>query len=437
MKTISASPLLLLLRSKKLLPDRLRLLGLHDSQTAQWLVELDSQGTLPAAPVPSPAVLETLQQHAIIRCGAEAPAGSAVFDRHRKSSLAFVRAVNFELTYDCNWNCSHCLQQGIRQQRSGLWLSTDAGKRALQDAWFAGLVSTGINFTGGEPFLPQSNLLEFVEAARSLDIGVRINTNGWWGKQERVRIGNLEFRSPGHVVGWLREIGVGALALSLDRRYHDRPEAWLPVVAIVKECERHRLPYQFVCTGVEWYGMDEAFRRLIWEAGISPSNLVPMDMIDIGGAAGEPGEQLYSESVAAAVHRTPCKGKGFFRPSLLHIAPGGGVRTCLYAPGGGWLGNINRESLLHILSRFAESPVTAAFCRDDLASLTEATIKPYAHIYRSVAHPCAASAVLAKVVEKCDCAATSSDAALRRIHASIAEDMNLRANQLKCNDLDK
>ena len=114
--------------------------------------------------------------------------------------MAFVRAVNFELTYDCNWNCSHCLQQGVRQRRSGLWLSTDAGKQALHDAWFAGLVSAGVNFTGGEPFLPQSNLPEFVETARSLKIEVRINTNGWWGKQERVRVGDMEFRSPSHVV---------------------------------------------------------------------------------------------------------------------------------------------------------------------------------------------------------------------------------------------
>jgi len=425
-------------------------LGIHDTQVAAWLVDLDSQGVLPAAPSPSPAVLEALRQHAIIRFDAESSAGAAVFDRHRKPSLAFVRAVNFELSYDCNWNCSHCLQQGIRQQRSGLWLSTDAGKQALQDAWFTGLVSAGVNFTGGEPFLPQSNLPEFIEAARSLRLDVRINTNGWWGTQERVRIGNLDFRSPAHVVGWLREMGVAALALSLDSRYHDRPEAWLPVVAIVKECERHRQYYQFVCTGygmdevyrrmlisaflkerkcAEWDGMDELYCRLMRDAGISLNHLVPMDMIDIGGAAGEPGEQLHSASVVAAVHRSRCEGKGFFRPSLLHVAPDGGVRTCLYAPGGGWLGNINRESLLQIINRFAESPVTAAFCQDELASLAEATIKPYAHVYRSVTHPCAASAVLARAIE----VANSPDASLRAIHESIAAEMNLRAKNLTCN----
>ncbi|MGO8753191.1 MAG: radical SAM protein [Thermoguttaceae bacterium] len=403
--------------------DRLRWLGLRNAQTAEWLVDLDGRRALPAAVAPPPEVLETLRQHAIIRCDVESSAGSVVLDRQREPSLAFVMAVNFELTYDCNWNCSHCLQQGIRQQRSGLWMSPEAGKQALQDAWFAGLVSAGVNFTGGEPFLPQSNLPEFVEAARSLKIEVRINTNGWWGKQDRVRIGDMEFRSPGHVVGWLRETGVAALALSLDSRYHDRPEAWLPVVAIVKECERHRLYYQFVCTGVEWYGADEACRQLIRESGIPLHHLIPMEMIDIGGAAGETGERLHPASVAAAVHQSPCGGKGFFRPSLLHVAPDGGVRTCVYAPGGGWLGNINRESLLHIVDRFAERPVTAAFCRDEPALLAEASIKPYAHIYRSVAHPCAASAVLARVVE----AANSPHASFYEAHESIAAEMNLHA----------
>ena len=220
---------------------------------------------------------------------------------------------------------------------------------------------------------------------------------------------------------------MGALALSLDRRYHDRPETWLPVVAIVRACERHRQPYQFVCTGVEWYGLDEAFRRLIREAGISLNSLVPMEMIDIGGAARKTGGQLHSASVAAAVHQSPCEGKGFYRPTLLHIAPDGGVRTCLYAPGGGWLGNIHRESLLQIVNRFAECAVTAIFCRDDLNSLAESFLKPYAHIYRSVAHPCAASAVLARVVE----AANSPAGLLCRIHEGIAEDMNLRARQKK------
>ena len=420
---MEATHLLHLLRCKELLSARLRYLGIHDPRVAKWLVDLDRNAAAPATSTPSPSVLETLQQQSIVRSSVETPESPLPADRRRKPSLRYIRAVNFELTYDCNWNCSHCLQQGIRERHSGSWLSVDAGKRALHDAWFAGLASTGVNFTGGEVFLPQSNLPEFVEAARSLPLDVRINTNGWWGKQETVRIGKLEFRSPGRVVGWLREMGVGILALSLDRRYRERPVAWRPVVAIVQECERHRLFYQFVCTGVDWYGEDEAFCRMLRDAGVTFDHLAPMAMVDVGGAAGQVEGHIASETLATAVRRSDCGGSWFYRPWWLHVAPDGGVRTCLYAPGGGWLGNIHRESLLQIVNGFSECPVTGAFCREELAPLAERFVEPYARIYRSVEHPCAASAVLARIIERCYGA---SDADLRQVHERIAAEMNLR-----------
>jgi len=42
-------------------------------------------------------------------------------------------------------------------------MSTEVGKQAVEDAWFAGLASIAVNFTGGETFQPRSNLPELVE----------------------------------------------------------------------------------------------------------------------------------------------------------------------------------------------------------------------------------------------------------------------------------
>ena len=95
--------------------------------------------------------------------------------------LPFVEAVNFELTYNCNMWCSHCFQASIRNQAESGRISTDSTCKAIVDAWFAGLLTTGINFTGGEVFLPDSNLPEILETAKSLHLAVRVNTNGFWG----------------------------------------------------------------------------------------------------------------------------------------------------------------------------------------------------------------------------------------------------------------
>ncbi len=158
-------------------------------------------------------------------------------------------------------------------------------------------------------------------------------------------------------------------------------------------------------------------------AGISPNRLVPMEMIDIGGASGQDGNPLRWSSVLELGYCVPCEGKGFFRPSILHISPDGGVRTCLYAPGGGWLGSVNRESLLDIVNRFPENLVTAAFTSGEAESFAETHIKPYAQVYRSVNHPCAALAVLARAIE----ATSEPNAVPSVIHERIASDFNIHA----------
>ena len=167
--------------------------------------------------------------------------------------------------------------------------------------------------------------------------------------------GKWSFGRLAHVVGWLRENGVAILALSYDTRYTDRPEAWTPVASVIRECESQGQPYQVVCTGVGRRGAFALCDHLTNRAGISPNRLVPMEMIDIGGASGQDGKPLRWSSVLELGYCVPCEGKGFSGPTILHISPDRGVRTCLYALGGGWMGNVNRESLLDIVNRFPEN----------------------------------------------------------------------------------
>jgi hypothetical protein len=87
------------------------------------------------------------------------------------------------------------------------------------------------------------------------------------------------------------------------------------------------------------------------------------------------------------------------------------------------LGNVNRESLLDIVNRFAENSVASAFCADDIAPVVGACITPNTHFYRSVDHACAASALLARVME----ATTTPSSPGCEIHGIVACDFNLQA----------
>jgi hypothetical protein len=353
-------------------------------------------------------------------------------DRHRRPSILFVQAVNFELTYHCNMSCSHCLQQGLRRTNNGKWISTNVAKKAIFDAHAAGLTKIGVNFTGGEIFLPESNLPELLEAVKSLNLNVRVNTNGWWGNRKNIRVGKFTFPSPGHVVGWLRDMNVAVLALSFDRRFEDRAELWHSTVAVIRECEHQGQLYQIIMTGVTPEKMMEGWRRLTEDAGIQPRHLipVPMEMIDIGGASAPAEEPLELEEFEKSIHQLQCQGKGFYRPVYLHISPDGGVRSCLYAPAAGWLGNIYRESLLQIADRFTGNCVVQAISSGDLSALTRTLIKPYAHLYRSLKHPCAVAAVLSKAIEHYHRFINNhnrdpSNKEQRRIHQEISQQLGL------------
>jgi MoaA/NifB/PqqE/SkfB family radical SAM enzyme len=72
--------------------------------------------------------------------------------RYRRPSHLFIEAINFELTYQCSMNCSHCLQSGLRQTHSPEWIETDVAIKTIEDAYDASLIKTGLNFTGGDIF---------------------------------------------------------------------------------------------------------------------------------------------------------------------------------------------------------------------------------------------------------------------------------------------
>lgn len=81
------------------------------------------------------------------------------------------------LSYACNYRCVFCElpQRSIRRRREG-WreFDTDGWKGVLRG--FAALRTTGVGFTGGEPFL-RKDCAELLEQSLSLGMVTHVNTN--------------------------------------------------------------------------------------------------------------------------------------------------------------------------------------------------------------------------------------------------------------------
>ena len=117
-----------LLLSKGLLNDRLEWLSLPVSSSASILKKLDSTGMLQRPDHLSPGTLEKFLRWGLV---------SRVNDRSDRISLAFVRSLNLEITYDCPMTCRHCLQSGIRAVSRVLrWLLNLTGRRRAGE-WLA------------------------------------------------------------------------------------------------------------------------------------------------------------------------------------------------------------------------------------------------------------------------------------------------------------
>ena len=351
-----------------------------------------------------------------------------------KFPFIFVTAVNIELTYSCNLACSHCLQAPIRPAGHSHWLDAAIVKQALLDAKCLGLTRIGCNLTGGETFMPHSPILELIAHANNIGTPARANTNAWWGNHQNIKIGDILFPTDSSLVEYLKEIGLGRLALSLDNRYLQHPELLERVIRVASLCEKQNQPYEFVITEPNPSIHQQAIKFLHESIGGYPQFMVstPMEMVDVGAAKITPGFSDQHHEIEKLALSSPCSGKGFHRPYYLHIAPDGGVRSCLYAPAGGWLGNISEVNFFNVLNAAAANPVFKLFEHNELANFVKTYLKPWKDQYRSIGHGCAASALIARLAERV-CAATEeqggqpSATQMSEIHKHLSIEMGLES----------
>lgn len=312
----------------------------------------------------------------------------------KKPSLHFVKVINFELTYNCNMSCSHCVQHDIRNQGNLSWITTESVIKCLAAGKSVGFTRTGVNFTGGEPFLRGSNLPLLIRATKEMNLNVRVNTNGWWGNEKGIIIGDEEFSDAHQVVAWLISNKVSMLALSFDKRYETNSKLLGSVLNVMHECELQGLYYQVIHTQSSNDKRSDLTEKLGKYEKLKFNYMIPvgMEMVDLGAASSMKEISSYSE--------TYCDGKGFYRPSILHIDPNGGVRTCMYATGQGWLGNINNESLGSIIENFKKNPVVDFFRSSSSAKrhfIEAMYLNQDTHLPK---HPCSLAVRIAKFINQ-------------------------------------
>jgi MoaA/NifB/PqqE/SkfB family radical SAM enzyme len=348
--------------------------------------------------------------------------------------FAFVRAINLELSYSCNLACSHCLQTPLRPQGAATWLPLELVQHLLLQAQELDLLRAGLNITGGETFTAGSPLLAILALASNSGIHTRANTNAWWGLKQDIRIGDGVFADDEAVVVHLQRLGLDRLALSLDGRYAQYPQLLERVIRVASLCERHELVYEFVATDVDPELLSEVQDRIEAAHGglLLHVQLTLMDTVDIGAAAPNQRRALHSNNLAALARSSPCGTTGFHRPYYLHVSPDGGVRSCLYAPGGGWHGNLHDQSLRSILNSAASNPVLQLFERGELDAFVAQYLNPWRQLYRQVEHGCGAAALIARLAERLTALSIASDGhpapeAMEALHRRLAAEMGLAA----------
>ncbi len=344
--------------------------------------------------------------------------------------IGHIEAINFELTYECNSNCPHCLLKTARKNFKSKELSYDNIKSIIADAHFAGLLQNGINFTGGEALLSKIDLFELICYASSYGIPTRLFTNSFWGNKLFFKAANKRFASPLSLIKKFKSCGLNQLTLSFDSRFNKNKVGVKQLTTVIQACETVGLNYEII-SSPEIKEHLNSFIQYV-KLSLSTNELkymtpITIDLVDMGGGGNSHHKNVNELSLKELISASLCKGRGFYQPNMLTIDPGGGVRSCMYGLGLSNLGNINKNSLFEIINDFSDE-VSKTFSEKKAFELADIVYEPFKDIYKSFSHPCSACVLLARLIQeyytlKKDRELTHNE--LKQMNLIIAKDLNL------------
>ncbi|MFZ4741731.1 MAG: radical SAM protein, partial [Bacteroidales bacterium] len=351
-------------------------------------------------------------------------------NQYQHFPIAHVEAINLELTYECNSNCPHCLLHSVRKAYQGKELSYEKIKHIIADAYFAGLLQNGINFTGGEALLAKVDIFDLIRYASSYGIPTRLFTNTFWGSKILFKVGNQRFATALALVKVLKKSGLSHLSLSFDSRIDKNKAGIKQLTSVIQACETIGLSYELKSSIEVKLLLDSFIQYLKTTLELKELKFmtpITMDLVDMGGASDYGTKPVENLSIKDLISYSLCKSKGFYQPSMLTIAPDGSMRSCMYGLGMCNLGNIHSQNLYEIINDF-EDNVTKAFAEKKAIELADLLYEPYKKIYKPFSHSCSACVLLARLMQdyyKLLKTQSVSEKDILEINIAVAKDLNL------------
>ena len=381
--------ILRILLRRKLLRPRLEFLCDKDAHDVERYIIAVTQKENPVPGATIRRNLPSLLENGYLSAEEPGPRG--------RCSLLNTVGVNFELTYECNYACAHCLQQEIRHlPRTPL--DTGQAKAAIRQVWLSGLCTTGINFTGGEALGHRDDLFELMSFTNGMGIPFRLNTNSWWAGERNIQAGDRVFSDDEELVRFLKILGLKQFAFSFDDRMADKAKT-NRLMRCIALCEKIGVDYQMIFTGFE----DTHVGRIVAELKkalrvnwLARLTVVRNELVDTGGAKlDEAGRQRWQTNLA------DCGGTGYYHPAYLHISPEGRVRTCMYAVGTANVGDLRLIPLPELVNNYPRNETGQVFAsRLRQQQLVQNLSERQAREFRLLKHQCAKNAFMAKILEK-------------------------------------
>jgi radical SAM protein with 4Fe4S-binding SPASM domain len=176
----------------------------------------------------------------------------------------------WDVTNKCNFNCIHCYSRSGIQRSSSDELTFNEAKKLISE--FAELGVFYIYFLGGEPFI-RPDFIDIIALARKYEIGVMINTNGWFINKSISSI--------------LKQLGVHNIRVSIDGAcsethdsFRNMRGAFTQAVAALKYLIEARIPHVSVVSTITRYNINEADQIIDLAAnlGVADVQCVPLSI---------------------------------------------------------------------------------------------------------------------------------------------------------------
>ena len=268
------------------------------------------------------------------------------------------------LTYECNYECSHCFVWGAPTQTGTM--TVDTIERILAEAAGPGTIEW-IYFEGGEASLYRQTLLAGVRLAKAQGFKVGIVTNAHWATIEK------------QAMQWLQPFvgSIDDLSISSDA-YHGSDQGLSQPQIARRAAERLKIPVDFISVATP------GARDVPGAGGQLPAG--ESAVLFRGRAAAE---------LASLVEATPwerfteCPWEDLRHPERLHVDPFGHLHVCQ----GISIGNLFERPLADILCEYDPDrhPIVGPLLAGGPAEIVRRYALPHDTGYADHCHLCYAS----------------------------------------------